>query len=153
LKTILILDIKKCTFDDSDFYKIKDHRWMLKKHRNTFYAITDIKGKRTYMHRLIFGSKKGKIIDHIDRNGLNNCKKNLRFCTSAQNSYNRIGIKNTSSKYKGVTWDKKRLLWLSRIGFKYKTIFIGRFKKEKDAAIAYDKAAKKYFGKFCKTNL
>lgn len=96
------------------------------------------------------GHKKGFIIDHIDRNGINCQISNLRFATHAQNAVNQLKRKNTSSKYIGVCINyvtkKDEKIWLASIKTKEKTISIGRFRVEEDAAMAYDRYAIKHRG-------
>ena len=90
--------------------------------------------------------------DHIDFDGLNNKKSNLRFCTHQQNMMNKRKCKNLSSKFKGVTWDESSKKWMSRIRYKNKCYPLGRFKNEIDAARAYDKKALELFAEFALTN-
>ena len=94
-----------------------------------------------YMHRLLLSAKKGSYIDHINGNKLDNRRSNLRICTQQQNVHNSIGRKGTS-KYKGVSWDKRRNKWKAIIGHNYKRIELGRFNTEEQAAKAYNKKAK-----------
>ena len=89
-------------------------------------------------------------VDHIDHNGLNNQKYNLRNCTFTQNRMNRIRNKNNTSNYKGVTHDDGYIY--AQINANGKHIRLGSFKTEKDAALAYDKAAQKYHGEFAYLN-
>jgi len=94
---------------------------------------------------------KGFVVDHIDRNGLNNKRSNLRICTPRQNSYNRIG-KETPSKYKGVRWKKSRNRWVAQIKHYNKAMQVGSFDNQIDAAKAYDKKAKELFKEFAYLN-
>lgn len=94
---------------------------------------------------------KGKEVDHKDGNGLDNQKSNLRLCTHKQNTRNSISIKGTSI-YKGVFWCKDRLKWRAGIKNNYKTINLGYYESEVNAAFAYDKAAIKYFGEYARLN-
>jgi len=90
------------------------------------------------MHRLIMNAKDGESVDHIDHNGLNNQKSNLRICTHQENLLNaqkmkgRLG-KPTTSKYKGVYWDKDHRKWRARISTKERKIHVGLFHSEEDA--------------------
>ena len=105
------------------------------------------------MHRVILNTPMGMDTDHINGNGLDNRRCNLRICTHAENISNQRKYSNTMlSKFKGVSWDKSRNRWIVYIGVHPKRIFLGRFKTEIDAAIAYDNAARKYFGEFACTN-
>lgn len=90
-------------------------------------------------------------VDRIDVNG-NYCPENCRWVTPHQNSMNRRGNLDTSSKYKGVCWANREKLWRSTITLNYKQVSLGYFKHEKDAAIAYNKKALELFGEFAFLN-
>jgi len=105
------------------------------------------------MHREIINVEEGKVVDHINHNGLDNRKVNLRPATIAQNGWNRKPkTKNCSSKYKGVWWDKQLKKYRAQIWFNGNRLHLGYFKNQIDAAKAYDKAAKKYHGQFASPN-
>lgn len=108
--------------------------------------------KAYYLHRMITGVKDGEYVDHIDGNGLNNRKSNLRICTQQQNTSNKRPMPGGSSTWKGVSWDKKSKTWYSYIMVYYKRIPIGHFTSEIDAAKAYDRAALEHYGEFAKLN-
>jgi hypothetical protein len=124
---------------------VRRRKYIGKKHGKYVYEVQ-------YLHRLIMNPPKGMVIDHVDGNGLNNRRKNLRICTRAQNLSNQRKQHGCSSKYKGVTYHPKTGGWYSQIKFKKQHIYLGYFKKEEDAAIAYNTSAIKYFGKFAKLN-
>jgi hypothetical protein len=94
-----------------------------------------------------------KIVDHRDRNGLNNQRSNLRITDKQLNGHNGNIRKNNSSGYRGVNWDKKTNKWLARIRINNKRINLGRFRDISSAAIAYDKAAISFYGKEATLNL
>jgi hypothetical protein len=148
---------KQVIIDDNDYELIKQHTWCLEKAEgDVFYAITNIRKKigtksMLRMHKLLHPEY--KIIDHINGNGLDNRRCNLRECTTAQNSYNAKKSRNKSSKYKGVSWSKRNLLWKGYVTVNCKTKWLGYFKTEKEAALAYNTHAKLYFGEFAKINI
>jgi len=105
------------------------------------------------MHRQVIHIPKHMVCDHINRNGLDNRKPNLRPATVSQNLCNRAKRKTkTRSKYKGLEWDKTQRRWKARIQLNGKKINLGSFTNEIDAAKAYDKAAKKLFKEFACLN-
>ena len=97
-------------------------------------------------------SPKGLFVDHINHNGLDNRKDNLRFVTRTQNGQNRRPNRNSTSAYKGVTWFKPTNKWCARIKDKNKRIFLGHFTCEHEAALAYNKKAKELFGEYVLLN-
>ncbi|MBN1124206.1 MAG: HNH endonuclease [Sedimentisphaerales bacterium] len=103
------------------------------------------------MHRLIARPPDGMVVDHIDHNGLNNTRANLRVCTPQQNSRNRRS-QSGRSKYKGISYDKRYKRWKARIRFQNKYIHIGTFRDEARAARAYDAKAAELFGEFACLN-
>jgi len=106
------------------------------------------------MHREVIHPPDHLFVDHINHNGLDNRKANIRPATHSQNNFNRIISTrgDLSSKYKGVAWNKSKKKWQARIGIYGKRKHIGHFKDEIQAAKAYDKAAKKYHGEFASLN-
>ena len=154
MKTIELTQGQVALVDDEDYEYLMQWKWFAKKHRQTFYAARSKKTNgicdRIYMHRIILKTPKNMECDHVDHNGLNNQKHNLRNCTNHQNHMNRISWGN--SIYLGVTYDKSRKLYMSKIQKKYKKFYLGRFKTEIAAAMAYDIKAKELFGEFANLN-
>ena len=106
------------------------------------------------MHRVILKAKKGQYVDHGDDNGLNNQRNNIRICTNSQNLQKARKKKGkASSKYKGVHFVEMTKKWKATITTNYKFYYLGCFKTEKEAAIAYNKAAKKYYKDFARLNI
>jgi len=123
--------------DDEDFETLNNHKWFIKKDSNTCYAYrkqtTNNKRKTVYIHSIIMETPKGMQIDHIDGNGLNNCKSNLRVVTFRQNMQNRHVSK--TSQYLGVS--KFRNKWIAHIGINGKAKYLGIYIIEEDARDAY----------------
>jgi hypothetical protein len=139
--------------DDEDYELVKNYRWCECVKKGTTYAAACINGKMVLLHRLILGVTDPKLeVDHINGIGLNNIRANLRVCTRQQNSFNRGSQKNTSSKYVGVSFNKRTKSWAAAIGFNRKVINLGRYKDEVEAAKAYNEAAKVYHGEFARLN-
>lgn len=144
--------------DDEDFEKVSKFTWGCVSHGKRFYARTTIKvgGKPyvLYLHRFIAGLKKGdgKQTDHINGNGLDNRKSNLRLCSYSENQYN-IGLRqNNTSGYTGIWWNKDKKKWIVKVKHNKKKIHLGAFDDKKTAALAYNKGAIKYHGAFAKLN-
>jgi hypothetical protein len=143
VKEIKLTQGKIALVDDEDFKNINSYRWAAHKHSLTFYAVRHPKGSReklTRMHNDVLGHKSGFEIDHIDGDGLNNQRSNLRFVTRRQNLQN-LHIKK-SSIYPGVSWSKKRKLWTSQIWINGKAKRLGAFTNETEAFSAYCNALK-----------
>jgi hypothetical protein len=151
MEKIIIESPKYGTFkvlvDDEDFEELNQFKWGVQKEKNTFYVkrMVWIGNKRTSvkMHRFIMKLKEGNklVVDHINHNGLDNQKSNLRVCTSLQNNWNATSAKNSSSKYLGVSWYRAGNKWHSQIRINGNVKHLGFFAKELDAAVAYDVAA------------
>lgn len=154
------LDKGKFTLvDDEDFVKLNRHNWFTMKSPRTYYVATVIPSKKTKskqltlkMHRFLMNFPKSGI-DHIDGDGLNNQRLNLRLATNAQNQWNSgLRIDNTSG-HKGVCWNKNAKKWKAQIRCKSKyQILLGYFKTKEEAAKAYDNKAKEFHGEFARTN-
>lgn len=135
--------------DDEDFEWLNQWSWQSAKGRNTFYVRGRINGEMTSMHRTIMKLSKGDplFVDHIDLNGLNNQRENLRIVTHSQNARNRRAWGKSS--YLGVSYQHP---WTAGISVDGRTIKLGRFATEIEAAQAYNEAAIKYHGEFARLN-
>lgn len=127
--------------DDDDYEILSKFKWQAKNPRkDTYYAARSIrmsngKQKTVGMHRFITNCPDGYDVDHIDGDGLNNCKSNLRVVTRRQNLQNRHS--KTSSSYVGVSFDKNKGKWVSYIRINNKRVALGTFIDEMSAANAY----------------
>ncbi len=144
----------KAQVDDEDFEFLNRFRWKLQENTNNKYAVTSIIEAKIMMHRLIMGSnprpKSNLLVDHKDRNGLNNIKTNLRWACKQKNGWNADKRANCISKYKGVT-KAHGTKWKARckIGIKEYTKL---FNTELEAAIGYDLIAAEYYGEYAVLN-
>lgn len=136
--------------DSEDIYKIKDQAWHIGKN-GYIYGRDRAAGKTVLLHRYLLGINDNKIIvDHKDRNPLNNKKSNLRVCTMKENQYN-IGIRsNNKSGYTGVF--KRGNRWVADIGVCGKLIHLGRYDNFEDAVKARFEGEKKYWGDYAPFN-
>lgn len=143
---------KVAIVDDEDFEVLAQYKWSVDKTRNGFYAVRVKSKKKIYMHRQIVDAQKGVLVDHVNHNGLDNQRSNLRLCTYIQNSQNMKTLRGGSSKFKGVSWASREEKWLATYQLSGKKKYIGYFEKEEDAAMAYDIAVTEDFGEFALTN-
>lgn len=139
--------------DDDDYDYLNQWDWKVVIDRGCFYVR---RGNNIAMHREVLGLPEriidGICGDHIDHNGLNCQKHNLRIATRKQNSINRNSERKSTSMYLGVSKDKNSGLWRSQIRSCGKVIHLGRFKDEIEAAKAYDDAAKTHHKEFANLN-
>jgi len=140
--------------DDEDYDIVSQWKWTALVSAKTVYACRRqwVEGKKKiiYLHRQVMGIDDSRRIDHIDRDGLNNQKSNLRYATHTQNMNNKGPLSNGVSAYKGVSprGDK----WRASICRDKKKIMLGTFASEDEAARAYDKAARELHGEFAYIN-
>lgn len=151
--------------DDEDYEYLNQWSWNAHKAPHTYYVHRHLrnnekingKDKIICMHRVIMNTPLGFVCDHIDHDGLNNQKSNLRNCLHKDNVRNKKPT-GESSKYLGVVvWKSciKNKLYnhiTAQICVDRKHMYLGSFKTEEDAARAYDVAAKLFFGEFANLN-
>jgi len=97
------------------------------------------------LHRFIMNAPKGKYVDHINHDTLDNRRSNLRIVTPHQSNLNQHIRSDNTSGHKGVSWYERDLMWESYINTKGKKIFLGKFKELQDAIDARKEAEDKYF--------
>lgn len=147
---------KRVLVDDGIYEELNKYNWQLQNTRNYAMRSESFNGasKTFLMHRYILGLslKDGKHTDHINGNGLDNRRENLRICNPQQNSCNRSANKRNKSGYKGVHWKKRQSKWYVEICKDKKTYHLGVFDCPIEAAKAYNNAAIKYHGEFARLN-
>lgn len=135
--------------DQEDFDAFSGQKW-----KNSLgYAIRANDGKR--MHRIVMKDRVSEedLVDHINLNGLDNRKCNLRLATHVQNRANVALTSNNKTGYKGILFDKLIKRWAARIKYKKQNIHIGSFDKKEQAALAYDIWAFRIYGEFARKNI
>lgn len=134
--------------DPEDAIKVAPYRWCI---CGAGYWHTRMGDKFVMLHRFIMDAPDGVEVDHINHDRLDNRRANLRLCTHSQNGMNG-GIRQHSSQFRGVSWDKVNQKWIVHIKIGGVQCHLGRFKTEQEAADAYDKRAKEVFGDFARLN-
>ena len=150
MKEITLTKGYKTIVDDDDYEAVSQYKWNVLVAKHTVYARRYVPGNGNkgsqFLHHFLLGCKR---VDHIDRNGLNNCRNNLRPATVQQNACNKISVGGTS-QYKGVYLNRKA--WRAMIRIDKKKVHIGSYKTEIEAAKAYDAMAIKIQGEFARPN-
>lgn len=135
--------------DDIDYERLKNLKsmtWSVVKKRGKIYFSKSFSKKRIELHRWIMGEPKGKYVDHINGNTLDNTRKNLRICSNATNLRNANHIRpNNTSGFSGVWFRTYSNKWVAEIKVNYKKIYLGSFENIEDAAKARKQAEIKYF--------
>ena len=171
MKSVALTKGKFAIVDDADYGAVGAFKWYCLeiKHKwspTTYYAARRIhpgRGGVVLMHRVIMGLERidRRTVDHIDNNGLNNTRSNMRVATRQQNNQHNRWHKTprSSSRFKGVHYTRMKggcgvlsKPWAARISLNGRHVFIGRFATENEAAIAYDERARELHGEFATPN-
>ena len=159
MKTIPLSKGYVALVDDEDFERASRHNWHVEIRKNgPKYAQTTFTKHRYItamrLHRFIMGCTEGDgaIVDHVNGDGLDNRKANLRRCTQKQNVMNQAKSKGRYSKYKGVSKCQKGTQWRAYIKFAGKHCELARGDSEEDMAVYYDVAAQLFFGEYARLN-
>lgn len=152
MKEITLTKGKIALVDDEDYGRLCDYSWYYRHGRQTGYAARkdsdgDNPNAQVFMHVQIMRYP-DMIIDHIDGNGLNNQKTNLRLVTNQQNMFNLPA----QGKYKGVCWSNHHGKFKAQIMVDKKKINLGYFDTDVEPALVYNEAATKYFGEYARLN-
>ena len=142
--------------DEEDYERVCQYKWTALVSRHTVYAYRADRStgeRRTlYLHRFLLNPPEDMEVDHIDRDGLNNTRSNLRLATRRENMINRGMSPRNVSGYRGVSWAARDRRWLAQICVEGKTIHLGSFRDPAEAAKVYDEAAKEYHGLWAQLN-
>jgi hypothetical protein len=149
MKEITLTRGKSAIVDDDDYPLLSQHKWCTLKTGKTFYAVRrgkiseGRKDEYIYMHREIL--RTNQFVDHVDRNGLNNQKGNLRAVSHKQNLENTGLRSDNKSGYTGVYWNKGKQLWSAEIFHDGKKMHLGYHSEKNDAVSARKAAENRYF--------
>lgn len=161
MRELLLTKDKSALVDDADWYWLSQWNWFAVEIGGTWYArrskkkgvLRNCKKFEIYLHRVVAHlSLPDLVVDHIDGNGLNNCRENLRICTANENKRNLRSHINSKSKYLGVTYNEDRNNWSAQLTSGGIQRLSMRFDTEELAAKAYDIAALEYHGEFANLN-
>lgn len=136
------------TVDVEDVELLNQFKWCAHRIGKSIYAATTVGKNTVHMHRVL--CPEAEIVDHLDGNGLNNTRSNLRFADEQKNSRNRKKRLDLSSDAKGVSQFRGK--WMARITVSGKTEYLGIFSSQQAASAAYNAAASKEFGEFARLN-
>jgi AP2 domain/HNH endonuclease len=154
---------KVALIDDEDLPLIADYKWSAssgsaKRRGAHCYSRATLPGigprqRWVLMHRLLLKPEPGQQVDHVNGDGLDNRRSNLRLCLHRQNQFNqRKQRRKTSSAFKGVRFCKQTGRWAAVIKIHGRNVWLRRHDTERDAALAYNAAAKRLFGEFANLN-
>lgn len=140
--------------DDADYKKLAQFKWYAVGHRGKGYAARyGGKPQHIRLHRELLLAPENMEVDHINGDRLDNRRANLRLATRSENGRNRLKFNYpTHSEYKGVTWHSRDKRWQSTIVVDGSHIHLGYFNTEREAALAYNKAAKQHFAEYANLN-
>ncbi|WP_173934287.1 AP2 domain-containing protein [Chelativorans sp. Marseille-P2723] len=152
MKTIPLTQGYVALVDDDHFGTLSARKWFAARDaRGLVYARTKIDGRAVGMHRVIMNAPKGILVDHKNRNTLDNRRCNLRLATSQQNNANK-SFQSRKFSYRGVLQTRSQKSYGAQIRVNRKLIYLGSYPTIEEAARAYDAAATRYFGEFASLN-
>lgn len=154
-RLITLTQCKVALVDEDDFERLSAFKWCATRHRQRWYAVrraTRVEGGMIVrMHRQVLDAPSGLDVDHIDGDGLNNRRSNLRVATRLENARNQVCRRGGTSTFKGVSRSGTRR-WRATIRLATGRLHLGYFDSEEDAAKTYDVAAREHFGSFASLN-
>lgn len=152
IATVSLTKGYSAVIDESDVPLISGRNWsaLVSKRRKAIYAARVENGKMILMHRLILGAPRGMDVDHIDQDGLNNRRLNIRVCSRSENCRN-VGLRSDNkSGQKGVSLCKETSRWQAEIQANGSRTFLGYFDDVDEAASAYAEACRVIHGSFAR---
>jgi hypothetical protein len=153
MKEIKISQGRFAQVDAADYEYLSKYKW----HYEKGYVSRNVPAEKgqvqIYMHTQVMGGKRsGLEIDHVNGDGLDNRRQNLRYCTHSENMKNRKMARNNTSGYKGVSYAKTSGKWMAYICVNSKLQNLGYYDTAEKAAEVYDEAARKNYGDFARIN-
>jgi hypothetical protein len=140
--------------DERDTERVLARKWYCREVEGLRYAVTkNYPGPRLQMHRFILNAQPGECVDHINHNGLDNRRSNIRICTFAQNLWNQRPQQDSTSPFRGVHLCKITGRWRATIRVNGKRQHLGYYDSPGIAAMVYDEMAKRLYGEFACLNL
>lgn len=153
---IVLTQGHRAVIDAADAPLVVGNNWsaLISKRRKAVYAVrvkqVDGKQKMILLHRYLLNAPNGVHVDHIDGDGLNCRRLNMRLCTQSENNLNTPMRSDNKSGFKGVSWEAKAKKWRAEIGRAGKVRTLGRFATASEAHAAYTAAALELFGEFAR---
>jgi hypothetical protein len=147
---------KVALVDAEDYESLAGYRWHAAPKGGTWYAeragrLSEGGPRTVCMHRVILSAPPGLMVDHIDGDGLNNRRSNLRLATHAQNGQNQRRSRANASGFKGVSWSSRVGRWQAAIRIAGRKVFLGYYGTPEEAHTAYSAAVEKFHGEFGRT--
>ena len=138
--------------DDQDFDVLVQYAWYAHLMRPSFYAARGVGGTILLMHRFLLNAKPGEVVDHLNRNSLDNRRTNIRIATRSINCHNRVKEFVNKTGFRGVSKACEPNKWVAWIRKDRKSHYLGYFASPELAAHAYDVAALSIYGEHAVTN-
>lgn len=151
MRTVELVGGGAALVDDADWALVSQYKWRRHEQPPGYIYAEAYGPRRLSLHRLIMGAPPGKQVDHIDGDGLNCQRANMRICDAAQNQWNARRRADNQSGFKGVCFKKAHSKWCAQIRVRGLRYFLGEFDALEEAAEAYAEAAHTYHGVFARS--